>query len=214
MIKLESSISNDIVTYVNNNIKPLYDQEKSGHNWTHIQNVIINIEHLISENSLSYNKLLNLYLAAIYHDISLTQNGDRSTHEKDSANIFRNDNYINSILNKEDIEEIADAIYTHRASSDIKDRSMLGKILFQADRCYYTDTPIDLFIRSRNTVMTQYFGLSYIEVSIKAIEHLIDKYGESGYAYKTSYFILNNKDTFKANMINFIHEAKIILGIF
>ena len=212
-------IASDIVDYVNTNIKPLYEQESTGHDWEHIKNVMINMSHLrqsIENDTGSIDdgtfSIQNCYLAVVYHDISLTDpRNSRDTHDQDSAQIFEYDQFIRANIHPKSIERIADAIRKHRASSGKQDRTTLGKLLFQADRGFITMTPEDVFKRSFTFHSKDNTYDTYPEISIKALKHMINKYGDNGYAYDNIYFPQGVAE-FKAKMKVFLDEAKLLFG--
>lgn len=204
--------------YVEDNIKPLYELEKSGHDWKHIEEVMLNMSILLqkAENSSMDDGTIhpvNCYLAVVFHDFSLAADirNKRETHEIDSGMLFQMDEFIRQNLDPPQINKITDAIYKHRASSGEQKRTTLGKLLFQADRCFYTMKPEDVFKRSFTFNRKHNCLDTDIEVSIKAVNHLIEKYGEHGYAYDVIYFPEGTAE-FRNNMKVFLDEARLLLG--
>ena len=76
----------------------------------------------------------------------------------------------------------------------------------------FTSEPIDVFMRSRKYWEEKFPLLPYTDVSKKALQHVIEKNGEKGYAYDCIYFPKSVKP-YKEKMLKFISESKLILGV-
>lgn len=207
----------NIIKYIQENIQPIYLTNRNAHGWDHIEDVLIDAKHIFYDlydsgiqNDGTLNEI-NLVLAVVYHDISLSKNGFRETHAEDSAEIFRNDEYIKSVLDEKSINDIYNAILLHRASSGAQHRSLLGKILYQADRCFYSCTPLTTFKRSFMFNKSENPDLPHISISKLTIDHLVNKYGNYGYAYN-DLFLPKSAMKYKEAMKEFIEVAKLLLG--
>ncbi len=119
-----------------------------------------------------------VYTIASYHDLG--HYIDRKTHEIISAEIFMKDEKIKQWFTDEQRSIIKEAIEDHRASSNHEPRTIYGKIVSTADR---TIIDIDNTIkRSYSYGKRNYIGLSEEEQIERVYQHLIEKYGENGYA--------------------------------
>ena len=87
---------------------------------------------------------------------------------------------IKKWFNKEEQNIIKEAIEDHRASSTHEPRSIYGKIISTADR---TIIDIDNTIkRTYSFGKRHYAGLSEKQQIERVYDHLVEKYGEKGYA--------------------------------
>ena len=101
-------------------------------------------------------------------------------HEIISAEMFMKDKNIKKWFNKEEQNIIKEAIEDHRASSTHEPRSIYGKIISTADR---TIIDIDNTIkRTYSFGKRHYAGLSEKQQIERVYDHLVEKYGEKGYA--------------------------------
>ena len=168
-------IKKELYSYINNNVLPLYSDDKSGHGTKHIEYVIRRCEelsHQIPEVDINI-----LYTAAAYHDIA--HKIDKKNHEKLSAQMFLADEAIKTFFDNAEIKIIKEAIEDHRASADHSPRSIYGKILSSADR----STDVDEFLQRTHAYTLKHFPDSSEEDVLKrAITHTSEKYGEKGYA--------------------------------
>lgn len=79
----------DYITYIKENIFPIYSKNDKGHNMEHINQVI--------SRSLEFSKSYNVddklcYIAAAYHDLG--HHIDKDTHEKISSDMFLSDEFM------------------------------------------------------------------------------------------------------------------------
>lgn len=94
--------------------------------------------------------------------------------------MFMKDKNIKKWFNKEEQNIIKEAIEDHRASSTHEPRSIYGKIISTADR---TIIDIDNTIkRTYSFGKRHYAGLSEKQQIERVYDHLVEKYGEKGYA--------------------------------
>lgn len=224
MHNIENFIKPNILKYVNENIKPLYEKEETGHDWKHIQAVLDNANYIIDfifkddelvhdmigtifGESFSYTRV---YIAIIYHDISLTYGMPRESHQYDSSEIFFKDEFMREQLTSEDRFAIMDAIKKHRASSHCA-RNLLERIVFQSDRGFRGNSYSNVFKRSFTFNKAKNPKLSNIEVAKLAYDHIKGKYGVDGYAYETIYFETPDVVKFQNDMYKFISILDMIL---
>lgn len=165
----------ELVSYIENEIFPLYSRNEEGHGIWHIKTVI--------ERSLKLAKgydvnLDMVYTVAAYHDLG--HYVDRKRHEIISAEMFIQDKTIKKWFTEEQRKIIKEAIEDHRSSIDHEPRSIYGKIVSTADR---TIINMDVAIqRAYFYGKKHYDNLSEEEQIERVYHHLREKYGEKGYA--------------------------------
>ena len=171
----DNNIDVELVKYIENEIFPLYERNEEGHGIGHIKTVIKRSLELAKKYDVNLDMV---YTIASYHDLG--HYIDRNTHELISAEIFMKDEKVKKWFTDEQMSIIKEAIEDHRASSNHKPRSIYGMIISTADR-----TIIDI----DNTIKRTYSygkrnlsGLSEDEQIERVYEHLMEKYGENGYA--------------------------------
>lgn len=156
-------MNQQLKTYIENNIFPMYDRYYS-HGMLHINNVIKNCLMLAEYYNLDLNKA---YTIAAYHDIGLSVN--RENHEKESGKIFIKDKVIKKFFSDIEIKEMQEAIEDHRGSRKEPPRNIYGKILSDSDR----DFDIEILAkRQLATSIKNYHNL-----------HTFDEHFERCYSY-------------------------------
>ena len=168
-------MKNELITYIENNIFPLYEKNEKGHGISHIESVI-NKSLEISKN---YDVDENIvYAVAAYHDIA--DHIDRKKHHVLSAEFFMNDEAMKSFFSEDERILIKEAIIDHRASCDHEPRSIYGKIVSTADRCF---SDIDEIIKRTVSYGVKHFPeMDAKAQSIRSYVHIKEKYGSDGYA--------------------------------
>ena len=170
-----AEVNEELKEYIEKEIFPLYDKNEEGHGVSHIRTVI--------QRSLNFAKDYNVnvdivYTVAAYHDLG--NHIDRKKHEIISAEIFMKDEKIKKWFTDEQRKIIKEAIEDHRASSKHEPRTIYGMIVSTADRAIID---IDNSIkRSYSYGKRNYIGLSEEEQIERVYNHLLEKYGENGYA--------------------------------
>lgn len=166
-------VNNEIVSFIENEVLPLYDGFDKGHQRDHIEAVISQALELCNYYDVNPDMV---YVAAAYHDRGICEG--RENHHLVSGQIIRNDYHLLRWFDNEQIETIAQAAEDHRASSGSEPRTIYGKIIAEADRLIEPDTII------RRTVQ---FGLANCpdldkeSQYMRCLEHLKEKYAEGGY---------------------------------
>lgn len=172
---MNKELNEELVEYIKNEIFPLYDRNEFAHGINHIKTVIRRSLELADGYDVDFNIV---YTVAAYHDLGHFI--DRKRHEIISAEIFMKDENIKRWFSDEQRLVIKEAIEDHRASCNHVPRTMYGKIVSTADR---TIVDIDNTIKRSYTYgKKNYIGLSEEEQFDKVYEHLVEKYGERGYA--------------------------------
>lgn len=172
---MNKELNIELVKYIESMIFPLYDRNEFAHGINHVKIVIRRSLELAS----NYNVDLNVaYTVAAYHDLGHFI--DRNRHEIISAEMFMEDENIKKWFSNEQRILIKEAIEDHRASCNHVPRTIYGKIVSTADR---TIVDIDNTIkRSYSYGKKNYAQLSEEEQFERVYKHLVEKYGENGYA--------------------------------
>lgn len=172
---MNKELNEELVEYIEKKIFPLYDRNEFAHGINHIKTVIRRSLELADGYDVDFNIV---YTVAAYHDLGHFI--DRKRHEIISAEMFMKDENIKRWFADEQRMVIKEAIEDHRASCNHVPRTIYGKIVSTADR---TITDIDNTIKRSYTYgKKNYIGLSEEEQFDKVYEHLVEKYGENGYA--------------------------------
>lgn len=172
---MNKELNEELVEYIKNEIFPLYDRNEFAHGINHIKTVIRRSLELADGYDVDFNIV---YTVAAYHDLGHFI--DRKRHEIISAEIFMKDENIKRWFADEQRMVIKEAIEDHRASCNHVPRTIYGKIVSTADR---TIVDMDNTIKRSYTYgKKNYIGLSEEEQFERVYEHLVEKYGENGYA--------------------------------
>ncbi len=207
-------INENLKTYIENNILPLYEKNEQGHGINHIEYVIERSFEIVKENKLDVN-LDIVYTVAAYHDIG--HYIDSKKHEIISADIMIKDKNLEMFFNKEELKIIKEAILDHRASNDKEPRSIYGKIVSSADR----NTCInDCLLRTYTYGKKLDSSLTDDELYLRAYDVLVKKFGDNGYAkfyFKDQKYekflqeirsLLKDKDKYLNTQKEYIEELK------
>lgn len=172
---MNKELNEELVEYIEKKIFPLYDRNEFAHGINHIKTVIRRSLELADGYDVDFNIV---YTVAAYHDLGHFI--DRKRHEIISAEMFMKDENIKRWFADEQRMVIKESIEDHRASCNHVPRTIYGKIVSTADR---TIVDMDNTIKRSYTYgKKNYIGLSEEEQFDKVYEHLVEKYGESGYA--------------------------------
>ena len=172
---MNKELNEELVEYIKNEIFPLYDRNEFAHGINHIKTVIRRSLELADGYDVDFNIV---YTVAAYHDLGHFI--DRKRHEIISTEMFMKDENIKRWFADEQRMVIKESIEDHRASCNHVPRTIYGKIVSTADR---TIVDMDNTIKRSYTYgKKNYIGLSEEEQFDKVYEHLVEKYGESGYA--------------------------------
>lgn len=166
-------LSNDIISYIENEIIPRYDNFDAAHRRDHVNMVI--------QQSLEISKFLDVdinmvYVIAAYHDTGLCEGRER--HHEVSAQIIKADENLRKWFTEEQIQTMADAAEDHRASAKHEPRTIYGRIVAEADRFIDPETIV------RRTIqygLDHYPELSKEQQYDRMMQHLHEKYGRNGY---------------------------------
>lgn len=128
-MSLNLNINKQLLLYLNTRIRPRYKSHDGAHNIEHLDEVLKRALELGKEYGVDEKYL---YVCAYYHDLGL--DAGRENHEMVSGRYLRNDKNLRRWFDKDEIELMAQAVEDHRASLDGPPRSLLGKIISDADR--------------------------------------------------------------------------------
>lgn len=193
---IEEKTNKDLLSYLLNEIMPLYKTLDKGHGIKHIGTVIDSSLKLAKFFDVNYEMIL---ISAIYHDLGMMI--DRKTHQTHSKEILIKDEKLNMLFTKEELTVMGEACEDHRASNKNEPRSIYGYILSDADR---TTDIFDMIIRCYNFSIKNYNDKNYEELYNRVYSHLKEKYGEGGYAK----FYL--KESFEVIMKPYLEAQKIL----
>ena len=174
-------IDNDLKEYIETNILTKYNSNDKGHGIDHIKYVI--------NRSLNFAKLVDninldmVYTIAAYHDIG--HSIDPKNHESISAKILLNDSKLLDFFTDEELIIMSMAIEDHRASLESEPRNIYGKIVSSADR---NTNIIPILKRTYEYRIKHSNAKSLKEIIEESYEHLVEKFGNEGYANKKMYF--------------------------
>ena len=166
--------------YINDYILKEYSKNDTGHGIDHIRYVM---QRSVTFAKQVGNVDLDMVLTiAAYHDLG--HHIDAKNHEKISAEILRNDQKLREFFTAEQIEIMAQAVEDHRASLKRKIRTIYGRIVSTADR------NVDIYEVLRRTYgyRLRHNPTDTVDKMIEdSRRHLIDKFGEKGYANGKDY---------------------------
>lgn len=168
-------MNEELIKYIENEILPLYKRNEEGHGEKHIKTVIRRSLELSKDYDVNIDMV---YTIAVYHDLG--HYIDRKTHEIISAEMFMKDEKIKKFFTVEQQNIIKEAIEDHRASSDHKPRSIYGMIVSTADRTIMNID--DTIYRTYSYGIKNFPELSEEQQIERIYNHLIQKYGDNGYA--------------------------------
>ena len=190
-------INEKLKEYIEGNILPQYEGNDAGHSKEHID--------YVTKRSLEFAEKVDdvnldmVYTTAAFHDIG--HNIDSDNHEKESAKILEQDEFVSQYFNEEEKLLIKEAIEDHRASLEGEPRSIYGKIVSSADRITSLDEVIKRTLSYR--IKTKYKS-NIDQIMDESLEHIKNKYGnQDAYAASKMYF----EDEAYINMLN---EAAIL----
>lgn len=123
-------INSELVSYIENDIFPIYEKFDKGHDLNHINAVIKRALSLAKEfDDLDLNIV---YAAAALHDIGIQV--QRKNHAYYSKLFVEGNQKLKEFFSDDDIKIIADAVEDHSTSKGIEPRTIYGKIVCDADK--------------------------------------------------------------------------------
>ena len=135
-------VDRDLISYVEENIFPQYQENDQAHGIIHILEVIRRAFALNDTFKLGLDPNM-IFAIAAYHDLGKHEN--HKIHELIAGQRFIDDEHMKKFFTDEQRKIIKEAIEDHRSSKEDEPRSVYGKLISSADR----NTSIDIvFIRS------------------------------------------------------------------
>ena len=164
-----------IKNYVENVILPRYDAFVDGHDCSHVEMVIRESLYLAEKHGADEDMC---YVIAAYHDLGIPQG--RKTHHLTSAAILAADMALRDWFDEERLLIMKEAVEDHRASAEVRPRSLYGCIIADADHYVVPENVV------KRTI--QYGKVNFPEMTegehiVRAREHLQNKYCENGYLH-------------------------------
>lgn len=205
-------VNQELISFLEKEIFPLYGQNDIGHNIDHIKYVIDrSLKFALNVPDINLDMV---YTIAAMHDVGVYI--DRDNHEKVSAEILLKTEGLRTFFSEDEIRIMAEAVEDHRASLEYEPRSIYGKIVSSADRNVSIDLPL---IRTFTFRMKAKPGTSMDKILEESRQHLIKKFGNKGYAKEKMYFedeeyktflrdislLVNDKEAFKKKYIEINH---------
>lgn len=163
----------EIMTFIESQILPRYNAFGESHNIKHVQRVIKNALALANITGADTNMV---YVIAAYHDLGME--GPRAIHHITSGKILNADLRLRKWFSTEQIKIMKEAVEDHRASSSRVPRSIYGKIVAEADRDLDPDI---VFSRAVLFGFEHYPEKKEEEMWERFKEHMLEKYGRTGY---------------------------------
>lgn len=197
-------------THIENHILPYYDTFDHGHDRKHAESVINESFNLVSQlecadKAQSINCLM-VYAIAAYHDLGLCIN--REHHHLNSGYYIRQDSALAQWFDSDQIETMAQAAEDHRASRKQPPRSLYGCIISEADRCI---DPITILRRTVQFSLRHYPDFTKEQHLMRAYDHMIEKYSETGYLKLWMHSERNTKGL--NDLRNIIHNKTELISI-
>ena len=167
------TVNPDIISYIEQEIIPRYDNFDAAHQRDHVMMVIQQSLEIAEHLDVDLNMV---YVIAAYHDTGLCEGRER--HHEVSAQIIKADKNLRKWFTEEQIQTMADAAEDHRASAKHEPRTIYGRIVAEADRFIDPETIV------RRTIqygLDHYSELSKEQQYDRMMQHLHEKYGRNGY---------------------------------
>ena len=171
---INNKIEQSLLKYLIEDILEKYKAFDKGHGIKHIATVIDSSIKLSKYFPVNKNMVLTI---AIYHDLGMSI--DRKMHQIYSKDMLINDTNLENWFTKEELILMGEACEDHRASNAHEPRSIYGYIVSDADR---TTDIYDMIERCYNFSKKNYKDLNEEETYKRVYSHLVEKYGEGGYA--------------------------------
>ena len=160
-------IREDLITYIEETVLPMYDHFDRGHRRDHARQVIERSAELARGFEVDDEMV---YTIAAYHDTGLKYG--RENHHTDSARIIAKDGELRRWFSEEQIATIAEA------SAKQAPRTIYGRIVAEADRLI---NPELILRRTVQYSLANYPTLDKEGHWLRSLQHLNEKYAEGGY---------------------------------
>lgn len=172
-------MTKELREYCEGQILPLYLAHDKAHGPEHVRTVIQNSLELAEQLPECRGVNLDMvYTVAVYHDVGVRYG--RKNHEAASGKWLMEDEALKRWFTEEQRQTMREAVEDHRASRQEPPRNLYGRIVSEADRDL---EPERIVRRCMEYGAENCPGLSDEEQIKRTIEHVRDKYGESGYLH-------------------------------
>lgn len=166
-------VSLDLMSFVETNILPRYNDFGRSHGLGHVQRVIANALVLARQTGADINMV---YTAAAYHDLGMS--GPRAIHHITGGKILAANARLKRWFSPEQIKIMREAVEDHRASASHEPRSIYGKIVAEADRDLDPET---VFGRAVEYGLEHYPEYDREKHWQRFAQHMDEKYSANGY---------------------------------
>lgn len=163
----------DLMEFVETAILPRYAEFDRAHDMQHALRVIDLSLQLARQLGADLNMA---YAIAAYHDLGMS--GPRAIHHTTGGKILAADRRLGKWFTTQQLRLMREAVEDHRASASHAPRSIYGKIVAEADRDL---TPDVVFRRTVQFGLAHYPEKSKEEHWQRFVEHIQEKYSQSGY---------------------------------
>lgn len=174
-------VNPDLLFHLHHHILPQYHHNENGHGVQHAQ--------YVARRSLKFARQVPdidydmVYTIALYHDLG--HHFDAARHEIISSQLLAQDPVLKQFFTATQIRTMSDAVLRHRSSNPAKLHTIYDRIIVAADR----RTSIDDALRSTYSYRRIHNPTLSLEQTIEdSRQHLLAKYGPSGYAATEKYF--------------------------
>jgi exopolyphosphatase/pppGpp-phosphohydrolase len=173
-------------------VTPFYSNNDSGHDIRHGKQVILEAHRLCGAMGVDERTHRIVLTAAAWHDAQMEC---RETHHEDGAQyVIKNAEWFQLTygLGAGEVQEVAQAIRTHRASYKGEYTSDAQRIVAAADRG--RPGPLKEMLKRACAFGVEHTGLELSEAKANACYHMYEKYGREGYATYPDFYIEIFKD--------------------
>ncbi len=168
-------INLELKEYIEQNILPLYEAHDAAHGPEHVRTVLENSFDLLDGLDVDQNMV---YTVAAYHDVGVRVSRER--HEEISGQWLWEDRELERWFTPEQRRTMREAVEDHRASRQEPPRNVYGRIVSEADRDLDPERVVRRMVEYSLAHRPQFTEEEHIE---RIIDHVRDKYSETGYLH-------------------------------
>ena len=168
-------INLELKEYIEQNILPLYEAHDAAHGPEHVRTVLENSFDLLDGLDVDQNMV---YTVAAYHDVGVRVSRER--HEEISGQWLWEDRELERWFTPEQRRTMREAVEDHRASRQEPPRNIYGRIVSEADRDLDPERVVRRMVEYSLAHRPQFTEEEHIE---RIIDHVRDKYSETGYLH-------------------------------
>lgn len=168
-------INLELKEYIEQNILPLYEAHDAAHGPEHVRTVLENSFDLLDGLDVDQNMV---YTVAAYHDVGVRVSRER--HEEISGQWLWEDRELERWFTPEQRRTMREAVEDHRASRQEPPRNIYGRIVSEADRDLDPERVVRRMVEYSLARWPQWTEEEHIE---RIIDHVRDKYSETGYLH-------------------------------